>query len=728
MRSEDIRTLATRSRGGDADALAALCTLLVEQHATLDRDSLLTAFVEVQREWPGLTRVRHPLEQTLFRLHLLVDFEQDRELWWILRTMTCTTMMMRGDWASAIPLLWSLVQRAPDAPDLVDEAMALSSIGYVLTQVGRPEKALSYIERALRLGGRPRRVVETTCDQVHALCRLGRVEEAVAAAATLDALPPGDARQTAVSRLTRFVAAAAAGDEARALELDGQLVGDARLSDDEQALRLVYLARLHEHAGRDAAFRRACDEAWVRIRQQPIGVLVSDALRLRTRALAATGDTAEIIEMLDEYEAGMWSSYASAGSGIVHMLERLERADDAPDESELLTLNRQLRRALEALDAEATARRAAEEQVRRSAMMDAVGRLAAGLAHDLNNLLTVSFSCIDLLARRVDGPGQRIVDELDQTTGRAAALVQRLMSLSRRSTSRTTTVDLGELIERMEPLFRHALTEGIALEVDVFPDVVVRCEPLEIEQVLLNLVFNARDAVGSSGTVRIDLERGEGPGGRPVAKLRVTDDGHGIAPEHLERLFEPFFTTREGHGHGLGLAVCRQIVEACGGTIEASSHPGHGATFCISVPVAEREERVTPEGAARIVAEPQGDVVLVVEDEAAVRSLVVALLEEAGFTVLQAVDGTEGLAVWEAEHGRIDVVVSDIVMPGCSGVEIARAVLERSRVPVLLMTGYADDDRLPALLENPRVDLLAKPFKPQALLDALGALTAEVTA
>ena len=373
-----------------------------------------------------------------------------------------------------------------------------------------------------------------------------------------------------------------------------------------------------------------------------------------------------------------------------------------------------------------TARRALEEQLRQAQKLEAVGHLAGGVAHDFNNLLTVINGYTDLML--ADAPADEFVRESlveTQRAGkRAAELTRQLLALGRRQVLAFRILDLNEVVRGTERMLRRVLGEDIRLVADLAPDLGnVMADPGQMEQVLMNLVVNARHAMPTGGTLTIatrNVPPDDGPAGPPRGKsveLAVTDTGTGMTDEVRARLFEPFFTTKgPGQGTGLGLAVVHGIVAQSGGRILVESQPGQGTTFRILLPVTEEpaeDDEPTPDHKA---ADRGTETVLVVEDENGVRALTARILRTAGYTVLEAADGLEAVKVAADHPGGIDLVVTDVVMPGGSGSEVAgRLTAARPGLRVLYVSGYADDAVVRHGVAADRVNFLAKPFTPAAL-------------
>jgi two-component system, cell cycle sensor histidine kinase and response regulator CckA len=380
-----------------------------------------------------------------------------------------------------------------------------------------------------------------------------------------------------------------------------------------------------------------------------------------------------------------------------------------------------------------TARRQLEEQLRQSQKMEAIGQLAGGIAHDFNNMLVVIQLQTSLLA---DSRGEDLKEGIAQiaaATERAARLTRQLLTFSRREVRHSKDIDLAEVTSAMITLLWRLLGEDIALETRFAPDLpLIDADPGMMEQVLMNLAVNARDAMPDGGRMTISLDAVtieaddaiDRPNARPgrFVCLGVTDSGCGIAPEHLPHIFEPFFTTKEvGRGTGLGLATVFGIAEQHMGWVEVTSQPGQGTAFHVYLPA-------LPPTAARRARETRAEhcpggseTILLVEDDAAVRRLARRVLDRRGYRVLEAASGADALAVWEAEPGRVDLLLTDLVMPGgMSGHELARELCARQpALKVIYTSGYTDDIVNRRLRLDPGSDLLQKPYPAHQLAIAV---------
>jgi signal transduction histidine kinase/ActR/RegA family two-component response regulator len=358
-----------------------------------------------------------------------------------------------------------------------------------------------------------------------------------------------------------------------------------------------------------------------------------------------------------------------------------------------------------------TEARRTEAQLRQAQKMEAVGRLAGGIAHDFNNLLTAISGYSEFLIEGQTDPRQRrYAEEIKRASTRAAALTGQLLAFSRRQVLQPRVLDLNAVVGDMDMMLRRLIGEDVELVTMLDPALApVLADPTQVEQVIVNLAVNARDAMPHGGSVTIETVNLETDAGRFV-ELRLTDTGIGMTDEERRQLFDPFFTTKDG-GTGLGLATVYGIVEQSGGTIEVDSAPGLGSSFRILFPAVEAplSER---EPAQHGVAPARGsETILLVEDEAVVRQLVAEILESNGYGVLQAADGPSALELLRRHTGPVDLLVTDVVMPGMSGPEVANAVsamLPGTRV--LYISGYTDSAIGHHGVLEPGIAFLQKPF------------------
>jgi len=379
--------------------------------------------------------------------------------------------------------------------------------------------------------------------------------------------------------------------------------------------------------------------------------------------------------------------------------------------------------------AAAEALEATEAALRQSQKMEAVGQLTGGIAHDFNNLLQGITGSLEIIQRRV---AQRRFDDLDRfisgATGaanRAAALTHRLLAFSRRQPLDPRPVKVNPLLESMEDLLRRTIGEGITLELATAPDAwLTRCDPNQLENAILNLVINARDAMPDGGRVTIATSNAHLKDGTPgdYVMLVVSDTGVGMSPDIIARAFEPFFTTKPiGQGTGLGLSMIYGFARQSEGEVRIVSKVGHGTTIQLYLPrftgPADEEDATVESNEGH--ASEEGETILVVEDDPVVRELIVELLGDLGYNTLQADEGARGIELLQSS-ARIDLLVTDIGLPGLNGRQVAdagRAV--RPGLRVLFMTGYAENAAHATGFLEPGMAMITKPF-------AIDVLTARV--
>jgi nitrogen-specific signal transduction histidine kinase/CheY-like chemotaxis protein len=379
-----------------------------------------------------------------------------------------------------------------------------------------------------------------------------------------------------------------------------------------------------------------------------------------------------------------------------------------------------------------------EELLRQSQKMEALGTMAGGVAHDFNNILTVILSCATLLKMHIakDAKSDSLVNEIMASVDRATDLTRSLLAFSRKQATKLEPGDLGKVVSTLEKSLRRLIREDIEFRIPRQDGPVpVLMDRGQIEQVIVNLAVNARDAMPSGGVLSIStssidvtgeepgLPDGMGPG--RYAMLTVADTGVGMDAETRRRIFEPFFTTKEvGKGTGLGLSIVYGIVAGHGGFLRVASRKGHGTTFEVFLPMvrcggealAEPQEPEAKRGSGTI---------LLVEDEEAVRSIITKVLEENGYRVLSAPNGASGVAVFAEHADEILAVVSDLVMPQMNGRTMADGIRRiRRDVPFVFMSGYPDDIVLDAGDEAVPTVCMQKPVKPSELLDAVNGIIA----
>jgi two-component system cell cycle sensor histidine kinase/response regulator CckA len=372
-----------------------------------------------------------------------------------------------------------------------------------------------------------------------------------------------------------------------------------------------------------------------------------------------------------------------------------------------------------------TKQRQLEEELAQSRKMDAIGQLAGGVAHDFNNLLTVIMSYSSLLLGDIEtaDPRRQDVQEISDAAERAAALTGQLLAFSRKQVMHTRPISLNTVVSGVEKMLRRLIGEDIELKISLGDQMhLVNADPGQLEQVIINLAVNARDAMPNGGKLHITTSNAKLPpasrGKRADASanghvmLAVEDTGIGMTRDIQQRIFEPFFTTKEqGKGTGLGLATVYGIVKQSGGEVQLHSEPMGGTMFRIFFPAlatAAESEPAVSEGQSA----PRGDeTVLIVEDDASLRALAARVLESSGYKVLLARNGIEALALCAGYEGTIDLVASDVVMPEMSGRPLVEKLAEtRAETKVLFMSGYTDDDVMRRGVLDGRTAFIQKPF------------------
>jgi len=376
-----------------------------------------------------------------------------------------------------------------------------------------------------------------------------------------------------------------------------------------------------------------------------------------------------------------------------------------------------------------------EQRLVHAQKLEAVGRLAGGVAHEFNNILSVIKVYASALRRGFDAadPRRPDVEEIIAASDRAAAVARSLLTFSRRQTLKAAPVDLATVVRSAERLVRPLLRSDVRLEVSVASEpLAVMADPVQVEQVLLNLVTNARDAIGGPGhvavTVQVEaLDQAQaGVAGLEVAgryaRIDVADDGPGLDAATRARIFEPFFTTKAvGQGTGLGLAIAYGIVSQHRGSITCTSEPGRGATFTIRLPLLDAPAPAgAPSPGSTDAMVGGSETLLLAEDDPALRRVLRRLLERVGYTVIEAADGLEAAARFEAEQSRIALVILDVIMPGQNG----RQALDRIRalspeVPALFMSGHTAEAAGQKEIQLGPEPLLQKPVEPEVLLAAV---------
>ncbi|MFQ5991134.1 MAG: ATP-binding protein [Nitrospiraceae bacterium] len=378
-----------------------------------------------------------------------------------------------------------------------------------------------------------------------------------------------------------------------------------------------------------------------------------------------------------------------------------------------------------------TERKQLEEQLRHLQKMEAVGRLAGGIAHDFNNVLTVIMGYSDRLLRRLkrDDPQRGSIEEIQLAGERATALTQQLLAFSRRQVLEPKVLDLNDIVASTEKMLQRMIGEDIHLVTVLRSDLRrVEVDPSKLEQVIMNLAVNARDAMPHGGkliieTAAVDLHQAftkdrvtVNPG--QYVMLAVSDTGHGMDEATQSRIFEPFFTTKEaGRGTGLGLSTVYGIIKQSGGYVFVYSEPGRGATFKIYLPTVDKQVNSSTGGSITPELCHGTETILLVEDEPKVRALVRDSLSQYGYTVLEALHGIDALVIGARHMGPIHLLLTDVVMPQMSGREVADQLLSlRPDLKVLYMSGYTEHAIVHHGVLEPGITLIQKPFTSEELL------------
>jgi two-component system cell cycle sensor histidine kinase/response regulator CckA len=374
-------------------------------------------------------------------------------------------------------------------------------------------------------------------------------------------------------------------------------------------------------------------------------------------------------------------------------------------------------------------RRELEQQLAQARKMEAVGQLAGGVAHDFNNIVSIIMCCAEQALRLCapEAPEGAPLRQILKASTRAAALTRQLLAFSRKGTASPVVANLNNVVKESHSMLRRLIGEDIALVLDLDPELEqTLVDPGQIQQVLLNLAVNARDAMPAGGkltlqtaNVRVETE-GDDPSTAKRVLLRVADTGHGMSPEIRSHVFEPFFTTKpEGQGTGLGLATVHSIVQQSGGTIELESTVGVGTTFSIYF-APSQGTAVVPVAAEAPVSAGGSETILLVEDEAELLQILKAGLERRGYTVLAASCGKDALDLSRGHAETIDLVVADVIMPGMSGYELVTQLLsERRGLSALYLSGHTADFMARKGLHIEGTDLLVKPFTDAALQERI---------
>jgi signal transduction histidine kinase len=378
-----------------------------------------------------------------------------------------------------------------------------------------------------------------------------------------------------------------------------------------------------------------------------------------------------------------------------------------------------------------TSRLSLEAQLRQSQKMEAMGRLAGGVAHDFNNLLSVirTYAELTIASMEPDDPNRPGLEDIRHAATSAAQLTKQMLAFSRKQVLNPQVLDLNEAIAAMTGMLHRTLGDHVDVQTSLRSDLApVWADASQLEQILVNLAVNARDAMPQGGTIRIETAnvsldvgyastRGEPIPANDYVMLAVTDTGSGMTPEVKANIFEPFFTTKDSQGTGLGLATVYGIVKQSGGHIWVYSEPGKGTSFKLFFPQHLGSEAAAAVPDERTAATPRHARVLLVEDDAMVRTAVRRILERSAFGIVEAESGVQALEVFTRHDGKFDLVITDMMMPGMTGTELIRRLGERSPdLRAIIMSGYSEETTAREWRLPPNASFIEKPISPRALL------------
>jgi signal transduction histidine kinase/CheY-like chemotaxis protein len=461
-----------------------------------------------------------------------------------------------------------------------------------------------------------------------------------------------------------------------------------------------------------------------------VGLAAAGAMHAQGIAIAETA-------MLDAGDPGNWMRVILVFVGITaatvvcvgHVTSRLETALDQSQ-----ALNDALVEEGERTIAALRRQTELEQQLRQAQKLEALGTLAGGVAHDFNNMLVVIGSHAELVGRRaeLDQRAQASLSSIRDATQRAAELTRQLLTFSRAHHAEPTTLELNQTASDSLAMIGRLLPDSVQLRFHAAPgELHVQAAPVDLDQVLMNLCINARDAMPEGGTLEVAIdavgdEPTDGERRRRLARIRVRDTGDGIAEADRDRVFDPFFTTKGAEeGTGLGLSVVHGIVTRAGGSIELDSSPGRGTEVRVCWPLVPRPGAAVSGPAPRATATPHGDaLIMLVDDDPQVREVIAATLREAGYRVIACADGAEAVASFRERRREVALVISDAVMPRMGGIALYDALAaERPNLPFLVCSGYSRS-LPPNFFDDPRRAFIAKPFARAELLRQVAELIA----